>query len=165
MANINPKHATTEPIKAFIVIHGDRKLSFGLDRRDPKVIARYGLIDGRIHVVDTDHGSGRKETWWLVYVENCNEPNKYLIQAENIEEAMEIFYDEYPAEIKIEDNELGDYVKDGYTLAQAQAQTDGELFKDHLHWNGSGTPVDTESVKCDPVEEVWLILETTDRGN
>lgn len=114
---------------------------------------KYGEINNIIHKLVVNHNSSRKiDRWYLVANADSAFPPHALIQADDLSDALDQYYEECESWIKIDDNILDDYLKEGKT-----DKSDRESYSDHVHWTSNGVPVDTEQVVATEVVEIMII--------
>lgn len=99
----------------------------------------------RLSGMNVDEGDGR---FFLFWIADCMSPPMYVVLASSLEDAYEIFVDWQVDQLKIEDDDLKDYIVDSAT---------GEVGKGATY-TSSGVPIDTESVSG---QEVFLLAALT----
>lgn len=84
------------------------------------------------------YGGGK---WYLLFNADCFDPAKALIQADTFQDAYDTFLRECEDWVKIRDEDLKDYLKEGKT------DKDDDAYVDYVTWNDNGVPVDTEAIQ------------------
>lgn len=80
------------------------------------------------------------QNWWAVCNVDCFEPPRAIIRSWWKSDAVWAFEDEFASEVKIDETALKDYNEDS------------------LHYNSTGTPVETGSLNCVEMVLVQIII-------
>lgn len=80
------------------------------------------------------------QNWWAVCNVDCFEPPRAIIRSWWKSDAVWAFEDEFASEVKIDEIDLKDYNEDS------------------LHYNSTGTPVETGSLNCVEMVLVQIII-------
>jgi hypothetical protein len=149
-----PVDINTDQVAAIIVTDGHgRRYSWNLGHSHEVDEKLYGHIDGIIFKLCVGENTGRgPDRWWLVANVDCFSPPLALIQANSIEEALEIFDDKCESWVKVEEGDIKDYINEG------KSPNEYDYYSEQLSWNCNGTPIDTEQVQAWECSEVQLIV-------